>query len=95
MSAPESDRLDLYNGLRDAFGPELADKLMEYLPTASATDLATKFDLQSEIADVRSEMAGLKDEMRHLSQRIDRLYQAMMGGFAAMVAALVASGLLN
>lgn len=95
MSAPDSSRLDLYNGLRDALGTELADNLMAHLPTASATDLATKSDLESGIAGVRSEIAGVKDEMRYLSQRIDRLYQAMIGGFAAMVAALIASGLLD
>lgn len=91
MTAPESSRLALYNGLRDALGPELADGLMRYLPSTQASELVTRADFFA----LRSEMDEVKDEIRHLSQRIDRLYNAMVGGFAAMVAALIASGLLR
>ena len=64
--------------------------LYNRLRDALGTELADNL-----MADVRSEIADLRYEMRQLSQRIDRLYQAMIGGFAAMVAALIASGLLN
>lgn len=61
---------------------------MRFLPDSDATDPATK----SDIDDLKADFSELKGDIRHLSQRIDRLYQGMVGGFAAIVASLIAGG---
>lgn len=87
----ESRRLALYNGLNDLLGAELADTLMTYLPSSQANDLATGADLVA----LRDELREMKEDIRHLSRRMDRLQQTTLGGFVAIVAALIASGFLN
>lgn len=82
MPDTESRRLALYNGLNDLLGPQLADTLMTYLP--AATDLATKTDI-----------TRLQEDIRHLSQRMDRLQTTLLGGFLAMIAALLVTGFLG
>lgn len=91
MPDTESRRLALYNELNRLLGSDLADTLMTYLPASAATDLATKAD----IARLEAEVSGMKDDVRHLSRRMDRLQQTTLGGFVAMVAALLASGFLG
>lgn len=93
MPDTESRRLVLYNGLNELLGPELADIPMTLLPATG--DVATRADivrLEDEMASIRTEM---RDELRHLSQRIDRLQQTTLAGFVAMVAAVLAAGLLG
>lgn len=93
MPDTESRRLALYNGLNELLGPELADILMTFLPATG--DVATRADivrLEDEMASIRKEM---RDELRHLSQRIDRLQQTTLAGFVAMIAAILAAGLLG
>jgi ubiquinone biosynthesis protein UbiJ len=71
-------------GLTEILGPDLTDSLMSYLPTTPATELATKADID-----------GLSDRVDRLSGRIDRLQTTLLGGFAAMIAALLAAGFLG
>ena len=84
MSDSGSRRLALYNGLNDLIGPELTNSLMSFLPTSPATELVTKTDI-----------GELKEVVRYLSQRLDRLQHTLLGGFAAMIAALLATGFLG
>lgn len=93
-----SRRLALYNGLNDLLGPELTDTLMTYLPASPATDLATKADvtdLREAIDRLVTEMDRSRADVKHLSQRMDELQTTLLGGFAAMIAALLAAGFLG
>ncbi len=85
MTAPESRRHELYNGLTDILGVELADTLMSYLPTTPVTALVTRDEFQTE-------MRSVKDEIRQLSQRVDRLQLTLIAGFMSMVVALIVVG---
>jgi hypothetical protein len=40
-------------------------------------------------------MSSLGQDLRVLSQRFDRLQTTLLGGFAAMIAALLAAGFLS
>lgn len=48
-------------------------------------------DLDSRLSDRIDQLGGRVD---HLSDRMDRLQTTLLGGFAAMIAALLATGLL-
>lgn len=118
MTAPESKRLALYNGLTEILGPELTDRLMAYLPPSEASGLATKADVdrlgattrsefarfeeftRSELARVDDSVALLRDDVRRLqdstrsdlrdlSATVSRLQMTLLGGFAAVIPALV------
>ena len=62
---------------------------MTYLP--HAPDLATAGDIDR----IASRIDRLEARMDRLEARIDRLQQTMLGGFIAIVAAILASGLLS
>lgn len=67
MSASESRRHDLYNGLSELLSPELTETLMAYLPTSPAAALATKDDVAvvgSDITALRVEFKDLRTELR-------------------------------
>ena len=81
MTAAESRRLDLYNGLSDLIGPDRADTLMAYLPSRAGAELATNEGLH----DLESRLSkGINDVESRLSTRIDRLEDRMDSGFAAL-----------
>lgn len=98
MSQPESRRLALYNQLQDLLGTEPATTLMSYLPTSAPADLATVGDIErveSRIIRVEERMGWIEDDIHHISRRLDRLYQTMLGGFIALVAAMIAAGFVG
>ena len=108
MTESESRRQVLYTGLSDVLGPDLTASLMSFLPFQPATELATEADIQSlsnKIDQSENRLSGRMDEIGgrideltgrvdHLSDRMDRLQPTLLGGFAAMIAALLATGFL-
>jgi hypothetical protein len=76
MTAQESIRLDLYNGLQELLGNDRATYLMTHLLPAEAPDLLTKTEFRSELrselraalGELRAEVAG---ELAALEKRID------------------------
>ena len=71
MSAVENDRWALHQKARECFGEREGDILMEHLPPAGWSHLATKDDvalsaavLRTEMADIRLEMAELRTELK-------------------------------
>ena len=63
MAIDERTRYEMYLGLEQLLGPQVADALMEHLPPVGWADVATKHDL-----------AALEDR---LSQRFDGLEQRL------------------
>lgn len=91
----------MYTGLTDVLGPDLTDSLMRFLPLQPAPELATRADIEglsSQIDELDARLGGRIDHLTtrvdHLSDRMDRLQTTLLGGFAAMIAALVATGFL-
>lgn len=98
MTEASSRLVALYTGLAEQLGPELADKLVEFLPPTPTPELATKADLWR----VETDVADLKVGLNQLSQRMDKLQHTIVTGFIAMTTAIVAltggivaSGLLS
>lgn len=56
MSGHEDTRFQLRAALAQHIGDDLAARLMEALPPFNWTDIVTKKDLQTEMAQVRSDM---------------------------------------
>ena len=105
VTASESRRHELYNGLALVIGPELTETLMSFLPPVPFIDLATKDDiaglgteLRTEMTELRTEMTGFKaevrSELRDLGKRIDRIYLTLLAGFVSITVALVAGIIL-
>ena len=63
MSEVEKDRLALHQKARDCFGEREGDILMEHLPPAGWSHLATKDDVALSGALLRTELADLRTEM--------------------------------
>jgi hypothetical protein len=78
VTVSESARHDLYNGLTELLGPQRAETLMTALPAYDTSDLVTRSDLASFVAELRAEF---KSDLAAVNARIDRLFVAMMSGF--------------
>lgn len=87
----DSRRQDLYTGLTGILGPDLTASLMSFIPPQPAADLATKADVQS----LSDQVGALTSRIDRLSDRMDRLQTTLLGGFAAMIAALLAAGFVG
>ena len=64
MSFTEHDKRLLHNRLCDTIGTEEADILMEHLPPAGWSHLATKDDITLSGAVLRTEVAELRTELK-------------------------------
>ena len=64
LSFTEHDKRLLHNRLSDTIGPEEADILMEHLPPAGWSHLATKDDVTLSGAVLRTEVAELRTELK-------------------------------
>lgn len=68
---------------------------MSFLPASPVVDLATKADIAALKAVLKGNVRSLSERIDTLSGRIDRLQTTLLGGFAAMIAALLAAGFLG
>lgn len=68
MALTERDRRELFEGLEETLGPQLAETLMELLPNEPASQLVTipyfQTEMQSVRSDLGSEMAELRTELK-------------------------------
>ena len=75
--------LELYRGLEQALGANVATALMDRLPPEPVQELVTKTDLRTELATLRQELKG---DIAVLDQRMTGGFatfeQRMTGGFA-------------
>jgi hypothetical protein len=92
LSTVETDRWILHSRIREVLGNREGDILMEHLPPAGWSHLATKDDITMAKLELRAEMAEIKAELR---ADIADVRIAMEKGFRAhtwkMVAAMTAS----
>lgn len=75
---------------------------MNYLPANPASELVTRSYFDERFGDMSGRIDGLSDRvdrlsdrLDRLSDRVDRLQTTLLGGFAAMIAALLATGFLG
>ena len=71
MRTTDQKRTDLHNFVRENWGTEMGDTLMEFLPNPPWTDVATRQD----IANIRVELGSLRQnvdaDMRRIESRMD------------------------
>ena len=65
MSAVENNRWALHQKARECFGEREGDILMEHLPPAGWSHLATKDDVALSAAVLRTEMADIRVELKN------------------------------
>ena len=92
MSTVETDRWILHSRIREVLGNREGDILMEHLPPAGWSHLATKNDVTMAKLELRAEMVEMRAELK--ADIVD-VRIAMEKGFRAqtwkMVAAMTAS----
>ena len=88
MSTVETDRWILHSRIREVLGNREGDILMEHLPPAGWSHLATKDDVTMAKLELRAEMAEIKAELR---ADIADVRIAMEKGFRAQTWKMVAA----
>ena len=107
MAVDERRRHEMYLAFEELVGAEVAATMMEHLPPVGWADVATRHDLEREIAILRAEMqagfAEVRGEMHagfgELRAEIGRSSQralmwtvgVMIPGFVALFAAIIAT----
>ncbi len=66
----DADRRRLHGALVKAIGPQSSEVLMELLPPAGWTDLATRTDIEIAKTDLRLEMQDLKGEIQEVRNEL-------------------------
>ena len=75
MAIDERARHEMYSGLEEKLGPEVADALMAHLPPVGWADVATKQDL-----------AALAQQFEHVNTRFDELHRLTLWLFSTQIA---------
>ena len=88
MSTVETDRWILHSRIREVLGNREGDILMEHLPPAGWSHLATKDDVTMAKLELRAEMAEIKAELK---SDIADVRIAMKKGFRAQTWKMVAA----
>jgi hypothetical protein len=79
MTASESERLDLYNGLSEILGSRRGDTLMTYLPAVPGYQIATKADI--------ARLEARFDRLEEIVRAQQRFYvSAVVGSMTALTA---------
>ncbi len=91
----DADRRRLHEALSSSIGPESSEVLMELLPPAGWTDLATRTDIEIAKTELRMEMQDLrmdlKGEMADVRIEIQDLKSRLDAQLPKLVAANIAS----
>ncbi|MEO6468501.1 MAG: hypothetical protein ABIP21_05335 [Acidimicrobiia bacterium] len=75
MAVDERTRHEMYSGLEEKLGPDVADALMAHLPPVGWADVATKQDL-----------AALAQRFEHMDTRFDELHRLTLWLFSTQIA---------
>jgi hypothetical protein len=104
MAVDERRRHEMYLAFEALVGGEVAATMMEHLPPVGWADVATKHDVEREVAILRADMgkefAGVRSELHDVRAEIARSSQRMLmwtvglivPGFLALFTAIVARG---
>jgi hypothetical protein len=96
MSISERERRDIYTGLEETLGEQVANNIMQLLPNQPADQIVTRTDMQAFgsalQAELKGEMAELRGEFKSemAKLRIDT-QRLMVGAMAANTVAVVAA----
>ena len=83
----DADRRRLHDALVKSIGPKPSEVLMELLPRAGWTDLATRTDIDIAKTELRIEIQDLRNEVRNLTPKLVAANIASMLGVASVVLA--------
>jgi hypothetical protein len=97
MAVDERRRHEMYLAFEQLVGGEVAATMMEHLPPVGWADVATKHDVEREVALIREEMrAGVSDLRAEIARAAQRqvmwTVSLMVPGFVALFAAIVVRG---
>jgi hypothetical protein len=97
MAVDERRRHEMYLAFEELVGGEVAATMMEHLPPVGWADVATKHDVEREVAMLRADMgkefADVRAEIARSSQRVlTWTVGLMVPGFLAVFTAIVARG---
>lgn len=94
----DADRRRLHDALVKSIGPKPSEVLMELLPPAGWTDLATRTDIDIAKTELRIEIQDLRNEVSDLRSRIDaqlpKLVTANIASMLGVASVVLAAGAL-
>ena len=79
MAVDERTRHEMYSGLKEKLGPDVADALMAHLPPVGWADVATKQDLAA-LANATTQ------QFDHANARFDELHRLTLWLFSTQIA---------
>ena len=90
MAVDERMRHEMYSGLEEKLGPEVADALMAHLPPVGWADVATKQDLAMLANMTKQDLAALAtsttQQFAHMNTRFDELHRLTLWLFSTQIA---------
>ena len=97
MAVDERTRHEMYSGLEEKLGPEVADALMAHLPPVGWADVATKQDLSMLASMTKQDLAALSTattqqfehvntRFEHMDTRFDELHRLTLWLFSTQIA---------
>ena len=90
MAVDERTRHEMYSGLEEKLGPDVADALMAHLPPVGWADVATKQDLAVLTNVTKQDLAALatstSQQFEHMSERFDELHRLTLWLFPTQIA---------
>jgi hypothetical protein len=86
VTASEAARHDLYNGLTEVLGPQRAETLMAAISAHDTSQLVTKEEFRTGMAELRVEMSGLRAEFK---SDLHQILLALVGGLIVILGAMV------
>ena len=89
MTITDTQRTDLHNFVRENWGNEMGDSLMDFLPPAGWPEFALKSDLDSSIQVLRTEMASGFASVNKSLENIEKSMKAMNWRITGLISILV------
>ena len=89
MTMTDTKRTDLHNFVREKWGKDMGDTLMDFLPPAGWPDFALKSDLDSSLQVLRTEMASGFASVNKSLENIEKSMKAMNWRITGLISILV------
>jgi hypothetical protein len=91
MTTVEDQRYRMHNAFREAHGEEVASMIMEHLPPAGWSHLATKQDVELVRTELKSEIQVLRAELKEEIQKTNAQTLRWMIGFVLLANSAMAA----
>ena len=86
MAVDERTRHEMYSGLEEKLGPDVADALMAHLPPVGWADVATKQDLAALSLGTAQQFEHMNVRFEHMDTRFDELHRLTLWLFSTQIA---------